>query len=319
MRVRTPALLATLAVAGVVLAGCSGSSEPAATPDAGNPLCALAAPTGDAVDAVTVEGEFGELSDATFEAGIEVPELQRAVVEEGEGPQIVEGDWVDYAISVFDASTGDRIGDVGYEPAEQLPTQVSAQSGLGQVFGCAEVGSRLVAAFPQTGDPAAGGAAAQIYILDVLGITPLAAWGEEQEPREGFPTVSLAENGEPSVEVPDAAPPADLEIEVLKQGDGPEVEAGDTTLLQYYGVNWETGESFDSSWTRGQPTAIPGNTYVEGFVQALEGQAVGSQVLVSIPPALAYGESPDSTHELADQTLVFVIDILATQHAPAQG
>ena len=53
-----------------------------------------------------------------------------------------------------------------------------------------------------------------------------------------------------------------------------------------------------------------------GFVQALAGQKVGSQVLVVIPPALGYGEDAKA-HELGGKTLVFVIDILATMHAPA--
>ena len=105
---------------------------------------------------------------------------------------------------------------------------------------------------------------------------------------------------------------------MLKAGDGRPVSAGDTTLLQYTGVNWDTGEVFDSSWKNGAPISIDGNTYVEGFIQALEGQKVGSQVLVVIPPALGYGEAGSSEHELAGQTLVFVIDILANQTAAVQ-
>jgi FKBP-type peptidyl-prolyl cis-trans isomerase len=36
-----------------------------------------------------------------------------------------------------------------------------------------------------------------------------------------------------------------------------------------------------------------------------------------IPPASGYGEEGSSEHELAGETLVFVVDILGTQHAPA--
>jgi peptidylprolyl isomerase len=58
---------------------------------------------------------------------------------------------------------------------------------------------------------------------------------------------------------------------------------------------------------------------VAGFGQALVGQTVGSQVLVVIPPALGYGPSggtPDGSIGATD-TIVFVIDILAT--SPAAG
>jgi peptidylprolyl isomerase len=55
---------------------------------------------------------------------------------------------------------------------------------------------------------------------------------------------------------------------------------------------------------------------VTGFQQALEGQTVGSQVVVVIPPEFGYGGQEG--HELAEETLVFVVDILGTQHAQEQ-
>jgi FKBP-type peptidyl-prolyl cis-trans isomerase len=315
VRTRSIALVSTVAAATLLLAGCSGSADPEATDtaDAAADLCAVAAEPGDASDAVTVEGEFGEVSAATFELGQTVDALQRTVLSEGDGDAISDGDYVSYALSAFDAESGERIGDAGYADGELLPAQITSDASLAQVLGCATVGSRLSVAFP-TSDSAA----AQFYIIDVLEITPTAAWGAEQEPVDGMPTVTLADDGEPTVEIPDAAAPADLQISVLKEGDGAPVSAGDTTLLQYQGVNWETGEVFDASWANGAPISIQGNTYVEGFIQALEGQKVGSQVLVVIPPALGYGEEGSSEHELAGQTLVFVIDILANQTAIAQ-
>ncbi|UYO98299.1 FKBP-type peptidyl-prolyl cis-trans isomerase [Microbacterium sp. M28] len=314
MRTRPIALISTLAAATLLLAGCGSSApESAETPDASKDLCSVAAESGKASDGVTVDGTFGEVSAATFELGQTVDELQRTVVSEGDGDRIADGDYVEYALSAFDATTGERLGDAGYTDGELLPAQITADASLAQVMGCAPVGTRLSVAFP-TSDQAA----AQFYIIDVLGVTPTAAWGTEQEPVEGMPTVKLAEDGEPSVEIPDAEAPTELQIAVLKEGDGMPVSAGDTTLLQYQGVNWETGEVFDASWKNGAPIKIDGNTYVEGFIQALEGQKVGSQVLVVIPPALGYGEAGSSEHELAGQTLVFVIDILANQTAAIQ-
>jgi peptidylprolyl isomerase len=54
---------------------------------------------------------------------------------------------------------------------------------------------------------------------------------------------------------------------------------------------------------------------VAGFQQALEGQTVGSQVLVVIPPAAGYGEGEINDQDLTGETLVFVIDILGVQRA----
>ncbi len=316
MRFRPLVVLSAAALSAVLLAGCSGSSDPEATPtetSAAGDLCAAAAPSGAASDSVEVEGEAGAPSTVTFSTPLEIPELERTVLVEGDGDAIAAGDYVSYALSAFSAETGELLGEVGYNEGEILPSAVSPDAPLGQILGCATVGTRIVATFP-----ASEQAGAEVYVVDVTGISPTAAWGEPQAPVDGMPVVELAADGQPSVTIPDAAPPADLQLEVLKKGDGAVVEAGDSTLLQYYGVDWETGESFDSSWANGAPYANQGNQYVEGFVQALVGQTVGSQVVVVIPPALGYGEAGASDHELAGKTLVFVIDILATQHAIAQ-
>ncbi|WP_292813075.1 FKBP-type peptidyl-prolyl cis-trans isomerase [Microbacterium sp.] len=149
----------------------------------------------------------------------------------------------------------------------------------------------------------------------MIGVTPTAAWGEEQEPVDGMPTVEIGEDGEPSITVPEGDAPTDVQLEVLKQGDGAIVEAGDNVLVQYTGVAWSDGSVFDSSWERGAPASFSTSGVVDGFRQALEGQAVGSQVVVVIPPEFGYGASEG--HELQDETLVFVVDILATQHLAA--
>lgn len=313
MRIRPLLALSAVALAGVLLAGCSDSSTPTTSPTPSSTpaadLCDSAAPSGAASESVKVEGDIGKAPTATFTTPLTFDSIERTVVTKG-GTPLKAGDFVQYAFTVFDASTGKTLASAGYTPGEALPQQVSPAGG-GQLFGCDGPGSRIVFTAP----PAQGGPAV-VYVLDVLGVTPLKAWGADKPAVEGMPTVTLAADGQPSVKVPDAAAPTELKTAVLKEGDGIEVGKGDTTLLQYYGVDWETGDSFDSSWKRGTPYSADGNSYVAGFVTALEGQKVGSQVLVVIPPALGYGEKSDSnTNELAGKTLVFVIDILATQHA----
>ena len=57
---------------------------------------------------------------------------------------------------------------------------------------------------------------------------------------------------------------------------------------------------------------------IQGWDEGLVGQKVGSRVLLVIPAEQAYGEAPEDTegatappaHELAGETLVFVVDIL---------
>ena len=83
---------------------------------------------------------------------------------------------------------------------------------------------------------------------------------------------------------------------MLKQGDGAVVKSDDTISLQYQGVLWRTGKIFDQSWGRGVYSgAVTG--FVPGFTKALDGQKVGSQVIVIIPPADGYGTEGQRRHQ----------------------
>ncbi|MGZ0711258.1 FKBP-type peptidyl-prolyl cis-trans isomerase (plasmid) [Coraliomargarita sp. W4R53] len=313
MRIRPLAAVSVAAVSLMLLAGCSSNTDPvpeeSASAETVTDLCDAAVSSGAATDALSVDGEVGAESTLTFDEPIEVDELQRAVVEEGSGDAIASGDYITYALSAFDAETGEALGSIGYGDDAILPQQITADNPLGQLLGCATPGTRVVAAFPAASEDAP----AELYIIDLLSVVPSAAWGEPQAPVEGMPTVELAEDGAPTITIPDADAPTDVEIEILKKGDGEVVAEGDTVLVQYTGVKWSDGSVFDSSWLNGAAASFETTGVVEGFKQALEGQTVGSQVIAVIPPEFGYGDSEGN--ELQEETLVFVVDILGTQHA----
>ena len=315
VRIRPLAVLSAVAVSAALLAGCSSSAPDDAASPSGPPpadLCDAAAPSGAASEAIAVEGPVGEESTATFTAPLEIPELQATVIEEGSGDPVESGQLVSFALTGYNAETGEKLAAIGYGDSPLLPAQISPDNPIGQILGCATPGTRVVATFPPA-DPNAG----EVYVFDLLSVVPDAAWGEPQEPVEGMPTVTLAEDGTPTIELPGGEAPAGLELETLKAGDGTTVASGDTVLVQYTGVKWSDGSVFDSSWEKGAPTSFQTTGVVDGFRQALEGQTVGSQVVVVIPPALGYGEEGSSEHELAGETLVFVVDILGVEHAAA--
>jgi peptidylprolyl isomerase len=267
-------------------------------------LCAMAAPSGAASEAVTVEGAIGSPASATFAIPLAILSPERTVVVEGEGEPINSASLVEYAMTIFDAATGLQVQAQGYDGAPTLPVPAIS---VGQFLGCATVGSRMAVAVPETDQ---GGA--MVWVVDVLGAQPGRATGDPQDPIEGMPGVELAENGAPSIAIPDGAPPAETRLAVLQKGGGETVASGDSAIVQYTGVRWSDGSVFDSSWDKGTATALVTTEVIEGYKQALEGQTVGSQVLVVIPPALAYGEGQINEEDLTGETLVFVVDILAT-------
>ena len=54
----------------------------------------------------------------------------------------------------------------------------------------------------------------------------------------------------PEIDFPEGAPPADLEIKDIWEGDGEVAKAGQTVTVHYVGVSFSTGEEFDASGKR---------------------------------------------------------------------
>ncbi|MEI6622820.1 MAG: FKBP-type peptidyl-prolyl cis-trans isomerase [Actinomycetes bacterium] len=113
----------------------------------------------------------------------------------------------------------------------------------------------------------------------------------------------------PEIEFIEGDAPTELVITDLIVGDGAEAVAGGRVEVHYVGVDFETGEQFDSSWDRGESIEFPLNGLIAGWQQGIPGMKVGGRRQLVIPPRLAYGES--GGHRLAGRTLVFVIDLIS--------
>jgi peptidylprolyl isomerase len=152
--------------------------------------------------------------------------------------------------------------------------------------------------------------------------TPSTSPSESQSGTSGaLPTVTGRFGEAPVVEVPDGAPPTDLVVKVLTKGKGPEVAKGETVVVDYVGVRWEDGQTFDSSFDRGSPAGFTIGTglVIPGWDKALVGVPAGTRLLLVLPPDEAYGDTPpDGAPIQAGDTLVFVVDVLGS-HAPDQA
>src|SRR5690606_15414085 len=99
-------------------------------------------------------------------------------------------------------------------------------------------------------------------------------------------------------------------LAILEEGDGDVVPDGASVEVDYSGVNWTSGEEFDSSWQRGTPATFSVNQVVSGFGGALIGQKVGTKLLVVIPPAYGYGANGNANAGIAGtDAIAFVVDI----------
>ncbi|MFD1712932.1 FKBP-type peptidyl-prolyl cis-trans isomerase [Amnibacterium flavum] len=116
-------------------------------------------------------------------------------------------------------------------------------------------------------------------------------------------------NSKPEIDAPEGPAPATLEIVDIVEGDGAEAVASSTVNVHYLGVEYDTGDEFDSSWSRGQSINFPLQRLVAGWQQGIPGMRVGGRRKLTIPPELAYGPA-GAGHHLSGKTLIFVIDLL---------
>jgi peptidylprolyl isomerase len=122
----------------------------------------------------------------------------------------------------------------------------------------------------------------------------------------------MTEKTKPEIEPTMGDAPTELVITDLVVGDGAEAAPGATVDVHYVGVDFETGEEFDSSWGRGESIQFPLNGLVRGWQEGIPGMKVGGRRQLICPPAWAYGPAGGG-HRLSGRTLVFVIDLLGVR------
>ena len=284
-------------------------------------------PSGAVSAAVKASGKFGADPAAKFSIPVDVKATQRSVLIQGDGTTVVEGDTVSVQFTIYSGAssaaivssdyTSKGIASIPVDPAQFL-------KGVVKTIECSQVGSRVVGVIPPSDAFGATGSTNLgvgpkdniLFVVDIISIKKAAAAplpkadGTDVPAEKGFPTVVLDADGTPTVTIPDATPPTDLKIENLKKGSGAKVKAGDDVVVNYIGINWNTKATFDSSWARGATAKLNTESVIAGFKKALVGQAVGSQVVVIIPPADGYGAQGQAPDIGGTDTLVFVIDIL---------
>ena len=329
---RSRALLALMPVAMVagLLTACSGG----VTSSIDGVTCA---PEGEISKTLEFKGDFGaEKLELKTKTPIKAKDLQASTPIKGDGEQVKEDDTIEAQLSLFNGKNGEALQ--SGKSSLQLSSQ-GLQPWALEVLSCASVGDRVAAVAPAA--DVLGDAAEQmgvdakdaiVMVFDVLSAEQAKAEpgtlepnellkkaeGEAQKLPEGLPKVELAEDGSPTITMPEgAAAPDKLTVETLIKGDGEEVQEGDRVYVHYRGVIWRTGEEFASSWSRGEPIGFLTTGVIGGFSKALVGQTVGSQVM-SIVPAEDGGYGAAGLQQQGhqpDDVMVFVLDILGTVHA----
>ena len=286
---------------------------PSATESAAADLCASAAPSGSISEGVVVTGDAG--SEATVDVrrrrsrsrAPSAPSSSRATATRS--PRATSSSTARRSSTPRPASSSSPAATT----ARSCRCRCPSGSGADQFFGCATEGSRIVMAFPGSDQ-----AAASVWVLDVLGTTPAAAWGEPQDPVAGMPTVELDDDGAPTVTIPEGDAPTEVADRDPQEGRRRRREPGRhrpralhrRQVVGRHRLRLELGAR--------RPGVVRDDRRRRGIQAGARGadrRLAGARG----DPAGVRLRRRSEGHELQDETLVFVVDILGTQSpAPAQ-
>jgi peptidylprolyl isomerase len=122
----------------------------------------------------------------------------------------------------------------------------------------------------------------------------------------------MTDKTKPEIDFYDGPEPTELVIRDIEVGTGAEAKSGSTVDVHYLGVEFESGEEFDSSWSRNKSIDFPLNNLIKGWQEGIPGMKVGGRRELICPPHLAYGPAGGG-HRLSGKTLIFVIDLLGVK------
>jgi peptidylprolyl isomerase len=148
-------------------------------------------------------------------------------------------------------------------------------------------------------------------VVDLVDVQLPGPKGAKVPPKTGLPTVA-DQGGKPEITIPESAPPTTLEAQPLIKGKGKKIGANDAITFNYAWVRWSDGKVLEQSYG-GQPATTELSGLLPGMVKGLEGQTVGSRVLLVIPPSDGYPDGNATPSIKPGETLVMVVDLLFAQ------
>lgn len=310
--VRATAPIAVAASLTLTLAACGSSAKtPKAskTGTSASPTAGLGCDMkpGSVSNAVTVTGAYGKTPAVTIKGTLKATTVQRTIAIKGTGALSVTGDTVNAHLSLFDG-TGTKVVDQD----AQVPLGNSVRPVFRDALTCVAYGSRTVLTAPASqvyqGSALPAGVKAGDTLILVTDVESKYTRPSPAVWKTQVPTVTFNAKGVPTVKLV-GAPMKQWAIKVLKQGTGAVVQSGESVTLNYQGTNWDAHKMFQQTFGS-QPYTGQSDQFIPGFTGAIIGQKVGTELIVTIPPADGYGATKSASNPLAGQTLVFVVQLL---------
>ncbi len=302
-------ILASVA-AGLFLAGCGGSDETV---------------TGNLDD---VKVSSGDNPKVTVAKGFSVTKTVSKVLEDGDGADIAEGDSVKVNYVAVNGRTGKQFDSSFTTGAPYSVDLIQDKILPGFIKGLEgqKIGSSVLVAISPT--DGFGQAQAQldikkndtlVFLFDVVSMVPTEASGAAEKLPSSLPEITYDADNHPNgfTKTDDTkAKQTEPSANVVIEGTGPVITAGQTVRLEYAGQVYPDGNKFDESWTKVEPTMFPIGTgnVIKCWDDLIPGQKVGSRIVLVCPSSVAYGDDPNDPNRSPDiaagDTLLFAVDLL---------
>jgi peptidylprolyl isomerase len=300
-------LLATVAATSLILAGCSGSDS------GGN----------GGLDDVKVSS--AKSPKVTVKKGFKASKTSTRVLKKGGGDKVATGDSIKISLAGVNGTTGKQF-DSTYatgKPVTLTLTEGGMLPGFLKGLVGQNVGSRILVAIPPKDGFGDQGQSAynikktdtMVFLFDIVSKIPTEVTGTSKKLPSDLPQLKLDANKHPAgftktktMDKKKTKESADVVIE----GKGAPVKAGQALTVQYVGQVYPDGAVFDESWSK-QPAQfqIGGEGLIKCWNDLLVGQKVGSRVVIVCPADTAYGNKPPEGSKIGKgDTLIFAVDLL---------
>jgi len=106
--------------------------------------------------------------------------------------------------------------------------------------------------------------------------------------------------------------PSGLQIKVLTVGRGRQPKSTDTVVVHYRG-RLISGNEFDSSYKRGEPSTFRLNQVIKGWTEGIQLLKEGGKAELYIPSDLAYGSKGSGSNIGPDEALIFEVELISVK------
>jgi peptidylprolyl isomerase len=272
---------------------------------------------------VTVTGEFGSQPKVTYDGEVDRETTATEVLTEGSGAAVEDGDDAMVHLYIGNGYTGEQALSTWDQKTPQVITlNKDTLPALTKAISGQKAGSRVQVlstpedAFGESGNPDLyiGNGDSVVFVVDILDTVLDSPEGTEKKAPASAPTVVEKEGKVTGLDFSKAGKPSKkLKVITLTEGEGAPIKKKSYAVVRYLGQTYDGKKPFDETFSSESLEArqVGVGGYIKGWDKGLIGVKAGSRVMLLVPPSEGYGKAGQGKKIQGDDTLAFVIDVLA--------